>query len=130
MKSIANLALLLVLFMFIYTLIGMQFLSGPSLEPYDPDDVANQVTQDFNSFPNAAIVVFILVTAEGWNSFTAEFIYNNGWVTSMDEDDEKPPKPVEQPVADGPSPEIIEEELDYIQEKLRILARVKKGTSS
>ena len=160
MKSIANLALLLVLFMFIYTLIGMQFLSGPSLEPYDPDDVANQVTQDFNSFPNAAIVVFILVTAEGWNSFTAEFIYNNGWVTSMyfisviligntmilnlflaillnfisdnleDEEDEKPPKPVEQPVADGPSPEIIEEELDYIQEKLRILARVKKGTSS
>ena len=103
----------------------MQFLSGPSLEPYDPDDVANQVTQDFNSFPNAAIVVFILVTAEGWNSFTAEFIYNNGWGTSMyfisiiligntmilnlflaillnfisdnleDEEDEKPPKPVE-----------------------------------
>lgn len=75
MKSIASLALLLVLLMFIYTLIGMQFLSGPTPVPFDPDDKANMVAQNFNSFPNAAILVFILVTAEGWNSVVAQWIY-------------------------------------------------------
>ena len=154
MKSIANLAFLLLLFMFIYTLIGMQFLSGPTPVPYDPDDKANMVAQNFNSFPNAAILVFILVTAEGWNSVVAQWIYSNGWGTSIYfitiiaigntmilnlflaillnfisdnlEDDEEEVKPkVIEPVA-GPPPEIIEEELDYIQEKLRILAKVSK----
>lgn len=42
------------------------------------------------------------------------------------ENDEEEVKPkVIEPVA-GPPPEIIEEELDYIQEKLRILAKVSK----
>ena len=83
LKSIAHLALLLVLLIFIYTLIGMQFLSGPFSAPQDPDDVANLQAQNFDSFPNAVIAVFILVTSENWNGFTSAYIFKDGWGSSI-----------------------------------------------
>ena len=61
-SSIANLGLLIFLLSFIYALIGMQFLSGP----IPPDQVLN-FRQDFNSFGDSILAIFILLTNENWN---------------------------------------------------------------
>ena len=67
----------MLLIIFIYALVGMQFLNGPFKESPDPDDA--QVRFNFNSFSYSVITVFICITAENWNGMLAPFIYTNGW---------------------------------------------------
>lgn len=77
MQSIGNLALLMLLLIFIYSLVGMQFFSGTFKESPDPDD--DQIRFNFNSFSYSVITVFICITAENWNGMLAPFIYKDGW---------------------------------------------------
>jgi hypothetical protein len=67
----------MLLLIFIYSLVGMQFFSGPFKPSPDPDD--EPVRFNFNSFPQAVIAVFICITAENWNGMLAPFIYKDGW---------------------------------------------------
>lgn len=62
-SSIANLGLLMFLLIFIYSLIGMQFFSGDI-----PDNPENSFRFNFNTFGNSLITIFVLLTAENWNS--------------------------------------------------------------
>lgn len=151
LQSIANLALLMLLLIFIYALVGMQFFSGEFKDGFDPDDQPGRF--NFNSFQYAIITIFIVLTAENWNGMVYPFIYTDGWGASIYfvsliifgnlmllnlflaillnfisenlEDEEKPVITEEKESED----DIIEEELDYIQEKLRILARLKQQAS-
>ena len=61
--SIANLALLMFLLIFIYALIGMQFFSK-----IIKDDNGEPVRFTFTSFGYALITIFVLLTGENWNS--------------------------------------------------------------
>ena len=61
--SIANLALLMFLLIFIYALIGMQFFSK-----IIKDDNGEPVRFTFTSFGYSLITIFVLLTGENWNS--------------------------------------------------------------
>ena len=61
--SIANLALLMGLLTFIYALIGMQFFCGEI-----PDNEDDSFRYNFNTFSYSLITIFVLLTAENWNS--------------------------------------------------------------
>jgi hypothetical protein len=63
LSSITNLGLLIFLLSFIYALIGMQFLNGPI-----PEDQINNFRQNYNSFGDAILAIFILLTNENWNT--------------------------------------------------------------
>jgi voltage-dependent calcium channel T type alpha-1I len=156
-QSIANLGLLMVLLIFIYSLVGMQFFSGDFIDSPDPDDEI--VRFNYNSFSYAIVTNFVILTAENWNSVLAAFIYKDGWgavlyfvtliifgnimllnlflaillnfISDNLEEQEKV-EPLPQAIEDNNNNnknevnenEIIEEELDYIQEKLRVLAKL------
>lgn len=60
---IANLGLLMCLLIFIYALIGMQFLSGDSAEYY-----SSPMQFSYDNFTYALITTFELITDENWNS--------------------------------------------------------------
>lgn len=62
-SSFIYLAMLLVLFIFIYALLGMQVFGGGFTDP----DVVGTVRYNFDSFNNAFITSFILLTTENWN---------------------------------------------------------------
>ena len=100
--------------------------------------------------------MFIVITAENWNGLLAPYIYKDGWGASLyfvtmiifgnlmllnlflaillnfisenleDEDDGDKDKDHGKENNNGNADDIIEEELEYIQEKLRILAKIKK----
>lgn len=100
--------------------------------------------------------MFIVITAENWNGLLAPYIYKDGWGASIyfvtmiifgnlmllnlflaillnfisenleDEDDASKEGEKGKENANGSGDDIIEEELDYIQEKLRVLAKIKK----
>ncbi|KAL4480370.1 hypothetical protein ABPG74_020886 [Tetrahymena malaccensis] len=61
LDSFIYIAFLLFLFIFIFTLLGMQIYGG-KLETIDP-----RVRQNFDSFQNGFITVFQLMTIENWN---------------------------------------------------------------
>lgn len=77
LSSIANLALLMALLIFIFSLVGMQFLNGDTKESFDQNDVP--IRQNFNTFQSALITVFIILTNENWNGILAPYIYTYGW---------------------------------------------------
>jgi voltage-dependent calcium channel L type alpha-1S len=77
-SSIANLGLLMCLLIFIYALIGMQFLSGPI-----PDNEDGSFRFNFNSFGYSLITIFVLLTAENWNSILIMFIDKDGFGASI-----------------------------------------------
>lgn len=126
----------MLLLIFIYALVGMQFFSGPFVPSFDPDD--EPIRFNFNSFQYSIITIFICITAENWNGMLAPFIYKDGWGASIYfvsliifgnlmllnlflaillnfisenlEEEEKPMIEEEKESED----DIIEEELDYI----------------
>jgi len=145
----------MVLLIFIYSLVGMQFFSGDFKHSTDPDD--DHGRWNFNSFPYSIITIFIMITAENWNGILAPFIYKDGWGATLyfvsliifgnlmllnlflaillnfisenlEEESSGAVQGNEQ--NEGSEDDIIEEELDYIQEKLRVLAKLKKMTNS
>ena len=66
---IANIGLLMILLLFVYSLIGMQFFKGPrplvnGIEP----------RYDFSSIVQAMITVFISLTGDGWNEIMYVFV--------------------------------------------------------
>ena len=63
LPAVANLAVLALLFIFIYALIGKQFFYG---ELIDPDTGAGS-RYHFNGFWRSLITMFIVLTGENWN---------------------------------------------------------------
>lgn len=63
-SSFIYLAMLLMLFIFIYALLGMQVFGGAFTDP----DVVGTVRYNFDSFNNSFITSFILLTTENWNT--------------------------------------------------------------
>ena len=62
MSSISNLAVLSLLFMFVYSLIGKQFFHGVMI-----DEDGEVSRYHFNSTIDALITMFIVLTGENWN---------------------------------------------------------------
>ena len=62
-SSFVYLAMLLLLFIFIYALLGMQIFGGNFTDPV----VVGTVRYNFDSFNIAFITSFILLTTENWN---------------------------------------------------------------
>jgi Ion transport protein len=62
-SSFIYLALLLLLFVFIYSLLGMQVFGGTFTDP----DVVGTIRYNYDSFVNAFITSFIMLTTENWN---------------------------------------------------------------
>ena len=63
LPSVANLAVLALLFIFIYALIGKQFFYGELIDP----DTGEPSRYHFNGFWRALITMFIVLTGENWN---------------------------------------------------------------
>jgi|LauGreDrversion4_2_1035121.scaffolds.fasta_scaffold11520_7 hypothetical protein len=63
-SSFIYLAMLLMLFIFIYALLGMQMFGGAFTDP----EVVGTVRYNFDGFNNAFITSFILLTTENWNT--------------------------------------------------------------
>jgi hypothetical protein len=68
-KSIFPFIICLVLFMYIFTLMGMQFFAGKIKfnELDQPDSDGKSVRYSFNTFDKAFLTVFIIFTGENWN---------------------------------------------------------------
>jgi hypothetical protein len=62
-SSFIYLAMLLLLFVFIYALLGMQIFGGAFTDP----EVVGTIRYNFDSFLNAFITGFIMLTTENWN---------------------------------------------------------------
>jgi hypothetical protein len=56
--------MLLVLFVFIYALLGMQVFGGNFRDP----EVVGTIRYNYDSFVNAFITSFIMLTTENWNT--------------------------------------------------------------
>ena len=62
MVAISNLAVLSLLFLFVYSLIGKQFFYGDMI---DEDGLVTRY--HFNTTTDAMITMFIVLTGENWN---------------------------------------------------------------
>ena len=63
LPSVANLAVLALLFIFIYALIGKQFFHGELIDP----DTGEPSRYHFNGFWRSLVTMFIVLTGENWN---------------------------------------------------------------
>ena len=63
LPAVANLAVLALLFIFIYALIGKQFFYGELIDP----DTEEDSRYHFNGFWRSLITMFIVLTGENWN---------------------------------------------------------------
>ena len=64
--AISNLAILVLLFLFVYSLIGKQFFHGDML-----NDDGELTRYHFNTTTDAMITMFIVLTGENWNEVMA-----------------------------------------------------------
>ena len=77
-SSIGYLACLMLLLVFIYALIGMQFFNGPR-----PIYQGEEFRINFSNFYQSMISVFILLTGENWNLIMAVFIKKTNYVACI-----------------------------------------------
>ena len=69
-SAISNLAVLSLLFLFVYSLIGKQFFHG------DMIDLDGEVTRyNFNTTVDSLITMFIVLTGENWNWVMTTVVY-------------------------------------------------------
>jgi hypothetical protein len=81
MKAISPFVICLCLFMFIFSLMGMQFFGGKlKFDHVDKHDTKNgtSIRYNFDTFPRAFLSVFIILTGENWN----EMMYDSMRATS------------------------------------------------
>ncbi|CAI2364628.1 unnamed protein product [Moneuplotes crassus] len=78
MSSFVYLAILLLLFIFIYSLMGMQLYGGQYNNLEGPKPRAN-----FDSFGVAFLTVFQLLTMENWNSILYSTMDQSGWTAAI-----------------------------------------------
>ena len=71
MRSISPFVICLCLFMYIFTLMGMQFFAGKLKFNADDqlDDNGSSPRYNFDTFGKAFLSVFIILTGENWNEF-------------------------------------------------------------
>lgn len=73
LPSVANLAVLAGLFLFIYALIGKQFFYGELIDP----DTGEASRYHFNGIGRSLVTMFIVLTGENWNWVMRIVIENN-----------------------------------------------------
>lgn len=70
-KDVSNFSVLLFLFIFIYTLLGRELFAYKvqfdENGNYSTSDTATSPRNNFDTFPNALITIFIVLTGEQWN---------------------------------------------------------------
>jgi len=69
---VGNLAVLAMLFIFIYALVGKQFFYGPIIDP----DSGEASRYHYNTFYRALVTTFIVLTGENWNAVMRIIIHN------------------------------------------------------
>ena len=70
LSAISNLAVLSLLFLFIYSLIGKQYFYG------EMRDLDEEITRyHFNSTPDSMITMFVVLTGENWNEVMRTVIH-------------------------------------------------------
>jgi hypothetical protein len=86
LKDISNFGILLLLFIFIYTLLGMELFAHTVLL----NEFGNLVEEggtspksNFDSFFNAFITVFIILTGEDWNNIYYSYARDNYFVSTV-----------------------------------------------
>lgn len=84
-KDISTFSLLLFLFMFIYSLIGLELFAYKG--KFDSDGNVNDLTGDypssnFNEFYNAFTTIFIVLTNDGWSAIYYNYYRGVNSVTS------------------------------------------------
>ena len=72
LPAVGNLAVLAMLFIFIYALVGKQFFYGPIIDP----ESGEESRYHYNTFYRALVTTFIVLTGENWNSVMRIIIHN------------------------------------------------------
>jgi len=74
LSSITNLAMLILLYMFIYSLIGKSYFFGDLM-----NEDGNLSRYHFNNIANSMLVIFIILTGENWNDVMRTLYNAHGW---------------------------------------------------
>ena len=93
MKDISNFSILLFIFMFIYSLLGMELFAynvkfDDNDEPIQNDDESISQTKGsypdstFNTFLEAFVSVFIILANDGWSTIYINHYRATGWLKS------------------------------------------------
>ena len=85
LAAIANFTILLGLFIYVYSLLGMQFFSGKI--KFDENDMYSENGEspwgNFDTILNAIISIFCILVGENWNAFMYDAIRSVGWLSSV-----------------------------------------------
>lgn len=86
LAAIANFTILLGLFIYVYSLLGMQFFSGKikfnELDQYDLEN-GRSPRGNFDTLLNAIISIFIILVGDNWNIFMYDGIRSVGWLSTL-----------------------------------------------
>jgi hypothetical protein len=74
----ANLGFLILLYNFIYALIGRQLFAGDIYESKEDEAIGETSRYSFNSFGESMLTVFICLTGENWNEIMLVFANVHG----------------------------------------------------
>ena len=86
LKDISVFSILLFLFIFIYTLLGLELFAYTCAKTADDKiDLVNGTPpiSNFNTFRDAFITVFILLTGDGWAAIMFDYYRSNGAAISI-----------------------------------------------
>jgi len=86
LAAIANFTILLGLFIYVYSLLGMQFFSAKikfnEIDQYDLEN-GKSPRGNFDTLLNAIISIFIILVGDNWNLFMYDGIWSVGWLSTM-----------------------------------------------
>lgn len=84
MKDISNFSVLLFIFMFIYSLLGMELFAYSVKFDADghPSEDGTFPDSTFNTFLEAFVSVFIILANDGWSTIYINHFRASGWMKS------------------------------------------------
>jgi hypothetical protein len=79
LESVANFTVVLFIFVFIYSVIGVQFLAGKMYTEPDEDGLVQVSRSNFDSLLYSIITVFQIIGGENWNAVLYDAVAGAGW---------------------------------------------------